>query len=151
MIEQLSRKLEEGDGDLASAEITVVRAEDQVEQLARVHRREGVNMDYLKSIVVQYLAKPPGSSERAALLPVLATLLQFDAEDYKAIEEGKEKVSWWGDIIPTYITGPSVEPPAPLSIPPQQAAPLLPTSAEVTVSRITPTQKTTRKSTSLQF
>jgi len=153
MIEQLSRKLEEGDVDLASAEITVVRAEDQVEQLAKVHRREGVNMDYLKSIVVQYLAKPPGSSERTALLPVLATLLQFDANDYKAIEEGKEKVSWWGDIIPTYITGPSAEPlpPAPSSIPTQQTAPLLPTSAEVTVSRITPSQKTTRKSTSLQF
>lgn len=106
MIEQLARKLEEGDGDLASAEITVVKAEDQVEQLARVHRREGVNMDYLKSIVVQYLAKPPGSSERSALLPVLATLLQFDSNDYRAIEEGKDKVSWWGEILPTIITGP---------------------------------------------
>jgi len=41
------------------------------------------NIDYLKSIVVQYLSKPPGSSERSALLPVLATLLQFDKKDYK--------------------------------------------------------------------
>lgn len=154
MIEQLSRKLEDGDGDLASAEITVVRAEDQVEQLARVHRREGVNMDYLKSIVVQYLAKPPGSSERTALLPVLATLLQFDANDYKAIEEGKDKVTWWGDIIPTYITGPLGEPSPrmPSSIPAHQVVPLLPTSAEVTVSSMTPSQRnTSRTSTSLQF
>merc|ERR1712194_702649 len=102
LIERLSLKVEEGDGNLASAELTVVKVEDQVEELSRVHRREGVNMDYLKSIVVQYLAKPPGSSERTALLPVLATLLQFDANDYKSIEEGKDKVSWWGDIIPTY-------------------------------------------------
>jgi hypothetical protein len=136
MIEQLARKLEEGDGDLASAEITVVKAEDQVEQLARVHRREGVNMDYLKSIVVQYLAKPPGSSERSALLPVLATLLQFDSNDYKAIEEGKDKVSWWGEILPTIIT------------PIHQTA-----SAEVTVSRMHPSQSASsrRGSTSLQF
>ena len=154
MIEQLSRKLDEGDGDLASAEITVVRAEDQVEQLARVHRREGVNMDYLKSIVVQYLAKPPGSSERTALLPVLATLLQFDSNDYKAIEEGMDKVTWWGDIIPTYISGPLGEPTPrmPSSIPAHQVVPLLPTSAEVTVSSKTRSQRnTSRTSTSLQF
>ena len=151
MIEQLARKLEEGDGDLASAEITVVKAEDQVEQLARVHRREGVNMDYLKSIVVQYLAKPPGSSERSALLPVLATLLQFDSNDYKAIEEGKDKVSWWGEILPTIITGPTSVGQMP-STPIHQAAALLPTSAEVTVSRMNPSQgASSRKSTSLQF
>merc|ERR1712071_668949 len=118
MGERLAQKLEEGDGDLAGAELTVVKAEEQVEQLARVHRREGVNMDYLKSIVVQYLAKPPGSSERTALLPVLATLLQFDAEDYTAIESGKDKVSWWGDIIPTLISGPEALPPPPSGVPP---------------------------------
>merc|ERR1712176_1614386 len=137
LIQNLTQKLEAGDGDLADAEQTVLKKEDQVEELARVHRREGVNMDYLKSIVVQYLAKPPGSSERTALLPVLATLLQFDANDYKAIEEGKEKVSWWGDIIPTYIHGPEAPSAAALpAIPAQQAAPLLPSSAEVTVSSI---------------
>lgn len=154
LIERLTYKLEEGDGDLASAELTVEKTEDQVEALARIHRREGVNMDYLKGIVVQYLAKPPGSSERSALLPVLATLLQFDAEDYKAIDEGKQKVSWWGDIIPTYINGPGEEPgdSAPSSIPPQQAAPLLANSAEVSVSNFTPSpHNAPRQSTSLQF
>ena len=151
MIECLTQKLEEGDGNLASAEIVVEKKEDEVEHLARVHRREGVNMDYLKSTVVQYLAKPPGSSERSALLPVLATLLQFDAEDYKAIESGKDKVSWWGDIIPTIISGPNQQPSSlPPSMPPQQAAPLLNSSAEVTVSNITSPQNT-RPKTSLQF
>jgi hypothetical protein len=148
LVARLTQKLEQYDGDLASAEINVVKAEDQVESLARVHRREGVNMDYLKSIVVQYLAKPPGSSERAALLPVLATLLQFDQSDYKAIEEGKQKVSWWGDIIPTYITGPD----APMSPPPRStlpAQPILSTSAEVTISSV-PSNNPSKK-TSLQF
>jgi len=150
LIERLSQKVEEGDGNLARAELTVVKVEDQVEGLARVHRREGVNMDYLKSIVVQYLAKPPGSSERSALLPVLATLLQFDAHDYKSIEEGKDKVSWWGDIIPTYINGheeptPSTGQASPSAL---QAVPLLATSAEVTVSNVAPSSQ---KHTSLQF
>jgi len=142
LIAQLTEKLEKYDGDLATAEIDVVKAEDRVESLARVHRREGVNMDYLKSIVVQYLAKPPGSSERTALLPVLATLLQFDESDYKAIEKGKQQVSWWGDIIPTYIGG-NTEVPIPASRPPQ------PASAEVTISSSTPSGPSSK--TSLQF
>eukprot|EP00804_Cyclotella_cryptica_P005885 CCRYP_000165-RA/>CCRYP_000165-RA protein AED:0.39 eAED:0.39 QI:0/-1/0/1/-1/0/1/0/472 len=145
LVARLTKKLEQYDGDLASAEISIVQAEDHVESLARVHRREGVNMDYLKSIVVQYLAKPPGSSERAALLPVLATLLQFDESDYKAIEEGKQKVSWWGDIIPTYITGPDAPSPAPL----RSSLDLQPTSAEVAISSTS--SNNSSKKTSLQF
>jgi chromosome segregation ATPase len=152
LVASLTAKLEERDGDLASAELTVETKENQVEELARVHRREGVNLDYLKSIVVQYLAKPPGSSERTALLPVLATLLQFEASDYKAIEAGKQKVSWWGDIIPTYIAGPSEPAPAPpTTLPVQRTVPLLPTSAEVTISSVPSTQNSSSKKTSLQF
>lgn len=76
LVARLTEKLEQRDGDLASAELIVEKTEGEVEALSRVHRRENVNMDYLKSIIVQYLSKPPGSSERTALLPVLATLLQ---------------------------------------------------------------------------
>jgi len=104
-IERLKHALLDRDGDLASAENTVLEVEAQVEELGRVKRREDVNIDYLKSIVVQYLSKPPGTSERAALLPVLATLLQFDAADYRMIEEGKQKMSWWGTIEPKMIGG----------------------------------------------
>ena len=76
IVERLAEKLVDRDGELASAEYTVQKVETQVEELCRVRRREDVNLDYLKGIVVQYLSKPPGSSERASLLPVLATLLQ---------------------------------------------------------------------------
>mmetsp|Transcript_7864 Transcript_7864/g.12120 ORF Transcript_7864/g.12120 Transcript_7864/m.12120 type:complete len:1142 (+) Transcript_7864:80-3505(+) len=91
LVEVLTDRLLKRDGDLAAAEFNVHQVEGQVEELVRVRKREDVNIDYLKSIVVQYLSKPPGSSERTALLPVLATLLQFDENDYKAIEEGKKK------------------------------------------------------------
>ena len=76
MMERFAKALTDRDGELATAEYNVEHVENKVEELGRVKRREDVNIDYLKSIVVQYLSKPPGSSERAALLPVLATLLQ---------------------------------------------------------------------------
>jgi len=110
MMQRFAQVLCERDGQLATAEYNVERVEGKVEELGRVKRREDVNIDYLKSIIVQYLSKPPGSSERAALLPVLATLLQFDENDYKAIEQGKQKVSWlWGQISPTVISNPLEE------------------------------------------
>ena len=106
-----------------------------------------MNLDYLKSIIVQYLSKPPGSTERGALLPVLATLLQFDDNDYKTIEEGKNKLSWWGTVAPIFIEAPS---PAPASgmFPVEQISPLLGGgSAEVTI-RSTPNG---RPKSSLEF
>ena len=117
LVKRLAEKLESRDSELASAEYTVQKVEGQVEELCRVQRREDVNLDYLKSIVVQYLSKPPGSSERAALLPVLATLLQFDASDYDAIEAGKANLSWWGSIVPKEIAAPS---PPPATAPPSR-------------------------------
>ena len=129
MVDKLTEKLEVQDVDLAEAEYNVKHYESQVEELCRIRRREDVNLDYLKSIVVQYLSKPPGSSEREALLPVLATLLQFDANDYRTIEDGKNKLSWWGSVAPILITPPTPKAPA------QEQAPVL--SAEISVSRTT--------------
>lgn len=108
IIDRLKEALLERDGDLATAEKHAHEVECQIEELFRIRRREDVNIDYLKSIVVQYLSLPPGSTERAGLLPVLATLLQFDDGDYKIIEEGKNRVSWWGhSVVPKLITAPS--------------------------------------------
>jgi hypothetical protein len=144
ILERMKETLLARDGDLASAENQVQAVESQVEELCRVRRREDVNLDYLKSIVVQYLSLPPGSSERARLLPVLATLLQFDDSDYNTIQEGKNKISWWGgSIAPTYIglSGAgtaSTQPPAPT-----------PSIAEVPVSNRENGGKS--RTTSLQF
>jgi len=83
-------------------------------------------------------------------LPVLATLLQFDAKDYKTIEDGKQKLSWWGTIEaitigPSTATKPPPVPNAPASI------------GEVSVSKNAALEKkplmdnSQRRTTSLQF
>ena len=153
MVENLTSKLQQNDSELATAEHTKKQVEKQVEELCRIHRREDINLDYLKGTIVQYLSKPPGSSERGALLPVIATLLQFDSDDYKLIEEGKTKVSWFGSVLPTIINAPmgqSVPAAPPMRV--NQGAPLLSGSAEVTVSSPLPQKTGDRTSrTSLQF
>jgi hypothetical protein len=139
MIDRMKEKLLDRDGKLASVENHVQEVEGQVEELYRVRRREDVNIDYLKSTVVKYLSLPPGSSERAGLLPVLATLLQFDQNDYRTIEEGKNKLSWWGNVAPTLIAAPATSKPTP-SI-----------SAEISVSIPNGASTLQTSTTSLQF
>jgi chromosome segregation ATPase len=152
MVEHLTDKLQENDSELASTEYAKKLIESQVEELCRIHRREDINLDYLKSTIVQFLSKPPGSSERGALLPVIATLLQFDSEDYKLIEQGKTKVTWFGSVLPTIISAPV---PETIARPGSNgdAVPLLPSSsAEITISSQPPKKATDRTSgTSLQF
>lgn len=153
IIERMKSKLLDNDGDLATHEKELQEVQTQLEELCRIKRREDVNLDYLKSIVVQYLSLPPGSSERAGLLPVLATLLQFNDTDYRTIEEGKNKLSWWGSVAPTVI-GSLGEASTTL---PQPFSPVSsrPTggSAEVSVSAdgSRPSTRENGKRTSLQF
>jgi len=152
MVERLADKLQSHDDELASTEYAKKQIEREVEELSRIHRREDVNLDYLKSTIVQFLSKPPGSSERVALLPVIATLLQFDSDDYKLIEQGRAKVNWFGSVLPTVITSPGTQDPARST---HDAQPLLPqsvSSAEVTIADRNPQKRVGRTSgTSLQF
>ena len=168
---RLNRTLSERDGNLAIAEKRIAEVEAQVEELGRIQRREDVNMDYLKSIVVQFLSKAPGATERTTLLPVLATLLQFDENDYSLIQQGKSNISFWGSVEPvaigtgatgngssssssgdyfsdftSYLTGA----PKPSSAPSSARAPA---SAEVSISAQNPTTSSSSsgRGTSLQF
>jgi hypothetical protein len=123
----------------------------------------------LKSIVVQFLSKAPGATERTTLLPVLATLLQFDENDYSMIQQGKSNISFWGSVEPvaigtgatgngssssgdyfsdftSYLTGAPKPSSAPLST-------RAPASAEVSISAQNPTttSSSSGRGTSLQF
>ena len=90
-VSRMMEKLVGRDGQVAEMEEVLDQKTRQNEDLGRVKRRENVNLDYLKSVVVQFLSHASGSSERKHLLPVIATLLQFDPTDYKAIGDGVEK------------------------------------------------------------
>ena len=83
--------------------------------------------------------------------------MKFDANDYKLIEEGKKKATWWGTVEPILITAPSAPAPAP---------PLAPiasflagtgsnqsTSAEISISKDTVASNPAgaNRATSLQF
>lgn len=76
---------------MATAERDTERALEQMEalkhrirELEAGQRRGGVNMEYLKNVVVQFMTFPSGSAEQRALVPVLATLLQFNRRDVRA-------------------------------------------------------------------
>jgi chromosome segregation ATPase len=153
LVHNLTTAIINRDSELADVEWKEKKVQDEVEELSRVRRREDVNLDYLKSIIVQYLSKPPGSSERAALLPVLATLLQFDNNDYAAIEAGKQKVSWfWGSIIPTEISAPEPPPPPPpTTTRTHQSERYLNVPSSAAPSREMPARSKSVRNSSLQF
>jgi len=79
---------------------------------------------------------------------------QFDSEDYRMIEDGKKKVSWWGTVEPILI-GQSAAPAPPPMMAPARTPPPAPTpqgtSAEVSVSRGAAPSSSGPKKTSLQF
>ncbi|KAF1332612.1 Grip and coiled-coil domain-containing protein 2, partial [Globisporangium splendens] len=70
--------------------------DQELTALMQTQRREGVNMEYLKNVVVQYMSFRPGSSQQARLVPVLSTLLQFSAGDMKEIKNASNarRSSW---------------------------------------------------------
>uniref|UniRef100_K3X6M5 GRIP domain-containing protein n=1 Tax=Globisporangium ultimum (strain ATCC 200006 / CBS 805.95 / DAOM BR144) TaxID=431595 RepID=K3X6M5_GLOUD len=70
--------------------------DQELTALMQTQRREGVNMEYLKNVVVQYMSFRPGSSQQERLVPVLSTLLQFSAGDMKEIKNASSarRSSW---------------------------------------------------------
>lgn len=76
--------------------------EQELTALLQTQRREGVNMEYLKNVVVQYMSFRPGSSQQTRLVPVLTTLLQFTPQDIREIKQAaaNRRSSWatWGVV-----------------------------------------------------
>ena len=92
--------------DLAREQESMLKHEIRILQGNR--RREGVNMDYLKAVLVKYMSASSASSEKAALVPVLATLMEFSEADMEEIERQPGLLEWLG------ATGPTKAPPQPL-------------------------------------
>lgn len=92
--QQLQSALASRDLDLARHQQSLAQLTAEVADLRRTHQRDGINMDYLKNIVVQYMTLPVQSSERNSLVSVVAMLLQFTPKELAAVQKSDREPLW---------------------------------------------------------
>ena len=95
---KLTACLEARDSALAALEAKQTVLLKELTELRRTNKREGVNMAYLKNVVLQFITFPLGSPERLALVPVVAMLLQFTPSELKAADSAARSPTW--DSLP---------------------------------------------------
>ncbi|CAM9342541.1 unnamed protein product, partial [Phaeothamnion confervicola] len=93
--------------EAAAARASEARMRRHVDDMSRAERRGDVNLEYLKNVVVQYMTFGAGTSERRALVPVIATLLQFGDEDRQRVQAGLSW-EWWGGMMSVKTVTPSL-------------------------------------------
>lgn len=111
LIELAARREREAKAERVAADELrerVAVAERQREQLeAEVERLLGarsVDVDYLKNVVVKFLAyDATGNEERKALYPVLATILGFDRSDMDQIRDAVNRQSSWWSAVSAWV------------------------------------------------
>ncbi|OWZ19050.1 hypothetical protein PHMEG_0006762 [Phytophthora megakarya] len=94
-MQELSLQLEEAQHEIQELREDKRRHTEELTAMLQNQRRDGVNMEYLKNVVVQYMSFRPGSSQQARLVPVLTTLLQFTAADIKEIKHAARRGNSW--------------------------------------------------------
>ena len=72
---------------------------DQVGDNSRSQSRSQVNLDYLKSILVRFLSFDPTHPQRKALIPVIATILQFSPDELRNVEKVKAGGGGWLSML----------------------------------------------------
>eukprot|EP01035_Chromulina_nebulosa_P018385 gene18385-24084_t len=92
--QQLQDTLAQKDLELAKLQQKILDINTEVAELRRISRRETVNMDYLKNITLQYMTFPIASPERLSLIPVLATLLQFNSKEISEVDKAAKDPNW---------------------------------------------------------
>lgn len=105
-VQEMAARLDEAYRQIHQLHEEKQRHDSELTALMQTQRREGVNMEYLKNVVVQYMSFRPGSSQQSRLIPVLSTLLQFSASDIKEIKNASSsrRSSWtsWGTETKDY-------------------------------------------------
>ncbi|CAH0485340.1 unnamed protein product [Peronospora farinosa] len=94
-MQALTEQLEEAYRELQELRENKHRHAEELNAMLQDQRRDGVNMEYLKNVVVQYMSFQPGSSQQERLIPVLSTLLQFTAADVKEIKDAATRGNSW--------------------------------------------------------
>ena len=72
---------------------------DQMSDNSRSQSRSQVNLDYLKSILVRFLSFDPTHPQRKALIPVIATILQFSPDELRNVEKVKSSSGGWLSML----------------------------------------------------
>lgn len=105
-LQEMANRLDEAHRYIQRLQDEKQQHDHELTALMQTQRREGVNMEYLKNVVVQYMSFRPGSSQQSRLIPVLSTLLQFSAKDMKEIKSASNarRSSWtsWGTETKDY-------------------------------------------------
>jgi hypothetical protein len=91
---QLQEALVSRDMEVAQLYQTRANLERELIGLRRATKREGVNVHYLKNIVLQYMTFPLAAPERLSLVPVIATLLQFTKAELKEASASAQNPNW---------------------------------------------------------
>nr|CCA27084.1 conserved hypothetical protein [Albugo laibachii Nc14] len=94
-IQHLHHKLATKEDQMQTLVEDLTRKDKELARMMQNQRRDGVNMEYLKNIIVQYITFRPGSSQQRRLLPVISTLLQFTHGDLKEIKSACGRRSSW--------------------------------------------------------
>jgi len=82
--------------DLEVAKLMHRRAEleKELSQSRCTTKRNGVNMTYLKYIILQFMTLPLSAPERLSLVPVIGTLLQFQQDELKKAQNASQNPHW---------------------------------------------------------
>ncbi len=96
---------------------------EQMKSLARSKTRSGVNLDYLKAVLVRFFQFENKNSERKALIPVIAQIMQFTDEDRRAIQKAQRDSTFWAKVTGALVTA---------------AAALAPNAANAVASAVNP-------------
>ncbi|KAJ0395607.1 hypothetical protein P43SY_006108 [Pythium insidiosum] len=97
-IQELEESVRTAEARIQSLLDERARHSEEVAELMQSQRREGVNLEYLKNVIVQYMTFKPGSSQQLRLVPVITTLLEFTPNDMKEVKKANasRRTSWGG-------------------------------------------------------
>ena len=101
---QATRAVRDRDGEVADLASQLLGCQKKLDDARRGLGRDSTNLEYVKNLLVQYFSLRQNSSEQASLVPVLATVLAFTADDLALLRAQAQKweasLSYWGQSEP---------------------------------------------------
>jgi myosin heavy subunit len=87
--------LEERDNQLHDMNQSIMEMKSRADAAVVADSVPGLNVEYLKNVILQYMTFGASSAERGRLVPVISTLLEFSEEERSMVLKGL-RMEWWG-------------------------------------------------------